>query len=281
MRAFLVLALVVLSGCSGAAATSPPSPSAASPAAASAVPPSAAPSVAVTSAPTAAPSSAAPVTAAPTAAATTAAPTPTRAPTPTAAPPTPSPTVAATAAAQVPLRIVDSGFSQSDAGAVYYGIVVENPNTDWGVFGTGVEITFLDAGGDEVTTLGGLFATLLPGQTSAIGDYSPSAMGAKSMEVKLIEGEAAPIPATPEVLTVTDVETRTAGNQMTTTGTITNSSDQALDFVVVTLIYRDDDDNIIGGWHDITSVPANGETEFEIRALEPLPADTTEVYLSY
>jgi hypothetical protein len=193
----------------------------------------------------------------------------------------PTATAEATEGARQPLRVVDFGFSESEAGAVYFGIVVENPNTSWAAGGTGVDITFLDGSGAQVTSLGGLIGSLMPGRTAAIGAYSPSAMGAESMEVELVEGEWAPTSATPAILSVSDVVTRTRGGQMTTTGTITSTSDQPLDFVGITLIYRDDEGKIIGGWSDRTSVPAQGETTFEITALEPLPAETTEVYLSY
>jgi hypothetical protein len=196
-------------------------------------------------------------------------------------PATPSPTAAPTEEARQPLKVVDFGFSESDQLAVYFGVVVENPNQTWAAFGTGVDITFLDESGDEVTSLRGLFGRLAPGETSAIGDFSPSATGADSMEVELVEPEWVPMEAEPEVLTVSDVATRTSGNTMTTSGTITNSSQQAFDFIRIQLIYRDDDGKIIGGWGDSASVPAGGETEFEIRALEPLPVETTEVYLQY
>ena len=274
MRALFLVAILVL-GCGGTAATAVPQPNALTPPAATPAAATLGPTVSAATSATPTPGLA---TASPTPAAATAAP-PTPAPVPTLAPPTP--TVAPTEEAQQPLRVVEFGFSQTKAGSVYYGIVVENPNTTWAAFGTGVGITFLDAGGKEVTRLGGLIGQLLPGQRTAIGSYSPSAQGAKTMQVELETQDWAPLGEQPVPLTVTDVETKTSGNVMTTTGTITNSSAQPFDFVSIQIVYRDAAGKIIGGWSDITSVPASGKADFEVRALEVLPAKATEVFLAY
>ena len=47
------------------------------------------------------------------------------------------------------------------------------------------------------------------------------------------------------------------------------------------MVYRDAAGKIIGGWSDRARVPANGTVDFEVAALEVLPAKATEVYLSY
>lgn len=284
MRALFLVAILVV-GCGGTAATSVPQASTPSAAAATLAPSasaataSAPTSAAAASAPTAAAATSAP-TAAPTA---TPAPTaaPTRAPTPavTPAPPTPAVTVPPTPGARLPLKVLEFGLT-TVSGPVWYGIIVENPNTDWAVFGTGVEITFLDAKGKKMASVAGLIGSLFPGRKAAIGGQSPSGARAASMKVELIEGEAIPLTGPPEVLTASKVKTTVTGDRMTTTGTVTNSSAQALDFVVVTVIYRNAAGKITGGSTDRVRVPANGKTTFEILAIEVLPHDKTEVYFS-
>ena len=164
---------------------------------------------------------------------------------------------------------------------MYYGLIVENPNASWAAFGTGVDITFVDGSGKELTTLGGLFATLMPGQVAAIGGSTPSGQGAKSMDVKLVELEWLAMATPPVPLTVSDIVTKTSGDRMTAAGTITNSSAQPIDVVAINIIYRDGAGKIIGGSDDRARVPANSNVDFEVEALEVLPAKATEVYLSY
>jgi hypothetical protein len=276
MRALLVGALLVVMGC-GAAAPPAPSLGPASPAGSPSASAAAAPTAAAASA--TAPSASG--TAGPTAAAATATVPPSQTPGPAVTPATPSVGVSPTTQSRQPLRVAEFGFTESKVGNVYYGIIVQNPNATWVNYGAPLRISFFDRNGSKISTVTGGLTSVQPGQTTGIGAYSPSSTGAKSMKVELIEGDWAEMDPSPYALSVSDVVTRTKGGVMTTTGIITSTFPQRVDFVTIAVIYRDDKGKISGGANDLVSIPAQGRMPFEIRALEPLPSRTTEVYFSY
>jgi hypothetical protein len=265
MKPLLAAALLVLAGCGGTA------------------PPAGSPT---TGGPTGTPGASAtaprPSSTTPAATGTPASGTPSPTQPPNATPTQPGPETLPPGGDQLPMTVVDFGVSTVD-GPAYYAVIVQNPNTAWVALGVGVTTTFLDSGGKEIpsSASGDLIPTLRPGEKNAIANMSPAGSRAASISVDVIVSDWLPAGVVPpNQVTVSDISTTTSGDQMTTTCTLKSASGDAVG-AMVTVVYRDAGRKIIGGGHEPASLDPQGQAAFEFHALEPLPAASTEVYVSY
>jgi hypothetical protein len=192
-----------------------------------------------------------------------------------------SPTPTSTTGKALAAVMLENGFTAFRADDyLYFGVTFRNPNpSEWLASGVGIQIDFYDQGGSLLDTTDEFVTTLLPGQTSAIGDVSFDAADARTMEVQVLQGDWESIDFDAGDLTFSDVQTRRQRfGGLRTTGRVSSSFTGQQESVQITVIYRDAQGQITGGDYTYIDIPALGNASFEVEPLANLDFESTEVY---
>jgi hypothetical protein len=182
-----------------------------------------------------------------------------------------------------PLELVESGFTafpDDQGGFASYAALIHNPNSAWAAARMEIHVDFYDAA-DAFLAGEDVVATVLPGQTTAIGGEAHGAGDAARMEVVLPDDLAAfqPRDLTSERFEAEVVQTSRAGGQTTTIGQLTSLFATEQTFVQLVAVYRNGEGSIIGGaGGGVESIAPGASAAFEVvSALYP-ELSGTEVY---
>ncbi|BDV32001.1 FxLYD domain-containing protein [Microbacterium terricola] len=189
----------------------------------------------------------------------------------------PAESAAAAAAAVDDIQIVESGFGAESSGSYWYGVVIDNPNSDY-VF-TSEPVT-VEAVAEDGTILDSAtsYVTLLQGQTILTGTFF--SVGSSTIDHLDVRGpgadDATSSPANETgVMTVSDIKASTDYGMTTVSGTVSSTLGEDQELVSVEIIARDDSGTMVGSTTAfIDRLPTEGAAQFEGLFLD-LPADVT------
>jgi hypothetical protein len=168
--------------------------------------------------------------------------------------------VTTTQGADLPVRLVESGFCTYGS-ETRYGLVIQN-TTDETLTGVQIVVDALDGSGTKVNPLSipRHIDVLLPGEELGVGGFflyeSPPEVARLDVHIDGPDEGRDP-PPTGE-LAVSDVSTTLRGTERTTTFTVTSSYDQRLEDLPVSIIYRNADGDIVGGYYSHLDVVESG-----------------------
>jgi len=169
----------------------------------------------------------------------------------------------------IPLDIAESGYTMIEGGFLYCSVKVHNPNTDLAILYPTVRITARDAGGALLGTQDQTLSTIYPqqdfwysGQLLQV-DEAPS-----SIEFTIVQPDDYNIvPAsTLEQSTFTPLSVEsTAMHSERLVGEVVNKNDFDLDMIVVAVVFRNEDGDIIGGESTfVDKLPSSGSVPFDM-----------------
>jgi hypothetical protein len=186
------------------------------------------------------------------------------------------------------LEVVEDGFSTyadtlSGDTTGSYGFLIENTGEQT-VVAAEISVTIADEAGTTVKTDSYTVGIIRPGETLGYGDelYGANlANGIGSLEVQFGEGISSSDAPPEGTLTVSNVNTTNDDYSTTTTFTVASDYADQVDFAEPYAIYRDANENIIGGGTGFMDfIPPGGEQTGEISSFEAIPnIATTEVYV--
>lgn len=187
------------------------------------------------------------------------------------------------------VEIADSGYSTftayDDSTRASWAAVLTNPNDDlWLATSIDVTVTMLDDAGSVLASESDSLAVLLPGQSGAVtGSTLDDVDGLADIRVQARvrnwEREDGPFGSF-ETSDVSVREDQFGG--WTATGQVASTFTEDFDDVYATAVFRDSDGAIIGGaFTFIDFVPGNGDTSFQIDALDDIDGvESSEVFVS-
>lgn len=164
------------------------------------------------------------------------------------------------------ITVVDTGFGASSSGTYWYGIVIDNPNTDYVFNSAEVTVEAVAADG-TILDSSSSYVTLLQGRSILTGTFFDIGAGTiDRLEVRGPTASAATSSAATETgtLTIDGISPSTEYSMTTVTGRVTStfSSDQSL--VEVNVIARDANGAMVGATMTfIDRLPADGAAQFE------------------
>lgn len=183
----------------------------------------------------------------------------------------------------IPLDIAESGYTMIEGGFLYCSVKVHNPNTDLAILYPTVRITARDAGGALLGTQDQTLSTIYPqqdfwysGQLLQV-DEAPS-----SIEFTIVQPDDYNIvPAsTLEQSTFTPLSVEsTAMHSERLVGEVVNKNDFDLDMIVVAVVFRNEDGDIIGGESTfVDKLPSSGSVPFDMPIHSEFANCNYEVY---
>lgn len=183
----------------------------------------------------------------------------------------------------IPLDIAESGYTMIEGGFLYCSVKVHNPNTDLAILYPTVRITARDAGGALLGTQDQTLSTIYPqqdfwysGQLLQV-DEAPS-----SIEFTIVQPDDYNIvPAsTLEQSTFTPLSVEsTAMHSERLVGEVVNKNDFNLDMIVVAVVFRNEDGDIIGGESTfVDKLPSSGSVPFDMPIHSEFANCNYEVY---
>lgn len=166
------------------------------------------------------------------------------------------------------LKVVETGFTAFSANGndfASFAAILENPNDAWAALRMQITVDFFDA--DDAFVAGDeLFVQVLPGQRTAVAGEAFGAGRATRMAIGIPEDTTAFEPAQGgEGFAISQVRTSRDGGLNRTTGRLTNRTGSDESSVLLTAVYRNGADEIIGGATGAVESARSGQTvEFEI-----------------
>lgn len=188
-------------------------------------------------------------------------------------------------AEKLSLEIIDSGYYVTEDGDVYFGICVYNPNATYEIDSPKLTITGKDADGVITFTYTTYLDSLLPNEVQYVGDYVFGEAGTVTVEfsVPVLSDYKYEVSAETSVdcFTLSNINYVEGSYHDSITGEIT--TDIQLDDVTearISVIFYDEDGNIVGGDYTYTDIAVEGSTmAFEISLDDELPDYATyEIY---
>lgn len=181
------------------------------------------------------------------------------------------------------IQIVDSGYSVSDSGYVFYGVSLNNPNETYAADFVTVTITGKDADGKILFSNDQVMGTINPGETYTFGTQAGNGTVPDTVEftVKVDEenwkdGE----PLDGEAYTISNTnEVKDEYGFADFTGEITSTEAWA-DYGTawVSAILKDENGNIIAGYNGFADIVQDQPVAFDITAYELPEYSTVEYY---
>lgn len=172
-----------------------------------------------------------------------------------------------------PQEIVESGYTISESGYVYYGITWKNPNTSYAIEFPTVQIVGRDEDGAIVFTEDQVMGTLLPGEEVSFGGLAGEGVDTATVEFSIVgepdyaESDEEPVEhySADSLNTVEDKygETSFTGELATLV------AEEDISQAWVSVILRDASGDIVAGYHSFADVAAEGGTAaFEVSAYD-------------
>ena len=187
--------------------------------------------------------------------------------------------------------LLDSGYgiSSSSRGDMFlhYGLIIKNPNENYAIDFPSVRITARCANGTILGTTDATLSRIYPTQTVAHGftafevDEMPESVDFELLSVEdwnRIHGSALQ-PYEPLIVENTSFS---EGVVLTNfTGEVINENDYDIERVGVTVIFRDENDQIVGGGFTfVRDLSANGTAPFDFTVNTDIKTDNYEIYAS-
>ena len=177
--------------------------------------------------------------------------------------------------------LMKQGYARSDDNNVGYGLVIQNPNTNYLVV-ENIQITFYAEDGSVLGTSSNQI-TLFPNSTAGFGDFlSFREDGEIAQADILISPEIYKEYGELPLLTVSNYSVENLGFFQKVTGEVNNPTAADLEQVTVNAVAYNDAGEIIGGGRGgVTLVPANGKANLEMTMFAVGTAATVEFYTLY
>ena len=183
----------------------------------------------------------------------------------------------------IPLDIAESGYTMIEGGFLYCSVNVHNPNTDLAILYPTVRITARDASGALLGTQDQTLSTIYPqqdfwysGQLLQV-DEAPS-----SVEFTIVQPDDYNIvsASTLEQSTFTPLSVEsTAMHSERLVGEVVNKNNFDLDMIVVAVVFRNEDGDIIGGESTfVDKLPSSGSVPFDMPIHSEFANCNYEVY---
>lgn len=183
----------------------------------------------------------------------------------------------------IPLDIAESGYTMIEGGFLYCSVKVHNPNTDLAILYPTVRITARDAGGALLGTQDQTLSTIYPQQDFWYsGQLLQVDEALSSIEFTIVQPDDYNIvPAsTLEQSTFTPLSVEsTAMHSERLVGEVVNKNDFDLDMIVVAVVFRNEDGDIIGGESTfVDKLPSSGSVPFDMPIHSEFANCNYEVY---
>ena len=188
------------------------------------------------------------------------------------------------------MEIVEKGYGLVKSGNssyLFYGFLLKNPNEDFGLSFPTIRITAKSADGTILGTDDVVLQDIYPNQTIAAGSQAFSIETAPDIvEFEVLAPEEHNIIKADNMdikdfvpLTVENVNAKKDKYGADFLGEVVNNNQTDFESVAVTIIFRDKDGKIVGGYSTYTkSVQANGRLPFKISPSKNLVTDSYEIY---
>lgn len=184
-----------------------------------------------------------------------------------------------------PLSVSETAFGQNsyDPTSWWYVVIIDNPNTTYAYPSASLTVEATNAAGTIVDSAPS-YKDLLPGKTAISGTFI--SVGAETITALNLRGpdEAQAVEAKDGLGAFTSSEVAAVSDEYSTTlaGNLTSTFVAEQSLVEVVGVARNAAGQIIASEMTyIDRLPVGGTVRFEIRFMNPLPADTTyEVYPS-
>jgi hypothetical protein len=163
------------------------------------------------------------------------------------------------------ISIKKFGFEQNEYGTVYYGFLVENPNSNYALENSQYHMAGYSSDGVVLCADFGYIETILPNQTLGKGGYlfPISDQAIDYIEVTIHHGEYIETEALPS-FTSENIQFIDDAFDPKVTGTLMNPYDIDIsDLWVYVIAFNDSGDIIGGGYSLLDFIPANGTTAVE------------------
>lgn len=184
------------------------------------------------------------------------------------------------------LEVVESGYTV-DSGYVFYGIGIENPNTDYGCEFPTITVTGKDADGSILFSDTNMMGEILPGEVlwvaSMAGNGSEPATVEFSVDVSSRDWYETDDNDS-NFYSLSNINVVDGDYMKNITGEITTNRewlvyDEPCEEAMVTAIFRNKDGEIVGGTCDFEDVGEVGETKaFEIDDYTNIEYETVDLY---
>lgn len=180
------------------------------------------------------------------------------------------------------LEVKEYGYAVNN-GYLYYAVILHNPNADYSVQFPEFRVTAKDSEGLLLGTETQTLSIIYSGQDFC---YAGLAFEVEdkpaTVDVEIVPPDDYNIQK-PQSLTHPNYEPMMAENVVVRTdsimGEIKNNNDYAIDMAVVTVIFRDENGNIVAGDSTfVDKIAANGSIPFDIQISEEIITDNFEVY---
>lgn len=171
------------------------------------------------------------------------------------------------------IEIVDSGYyvTQGDEPYIEYGIIIKNPNDNYGIEYPSFTITMYDKEGKILGNDEQVLMYIGPGETLAYGGQAnPNGKKPDKVEFKMKKDENKYSEATKQgssfkIINTNDMKDEYGG--LACTGEIENISDTDYDSVAISLLLYKGDKIVYGTTTYVDTVNAKSKTPFEVSSL--------------
>jgi hypothetical protein len=182
--------------------------------------------------------------------------------------------------AQAP-SVVKQGFGESDTGGVGYGLLIQNPNSNYLVI-QNIQVTFYAEDGSVLGT-GSDQITLFPNTTTGVAGSANLSLDADIARADfqiypVIYKESGELP----IITASNISIENSPAWQNVTGDVSNPTAADIERVIVYVIaYNEAGDIIGGGDYYLQLLPANGTATVETNLITAGLAATVEFYIPY
>lgn len=196
-----------------------------------------------------------------------------------------SSSTATSTAPESKLAVSDFGFTQLTGGeygspGVTYAVIVENPGSSIAE-GVQLQVSFESASGSVIATDQQVITAILPGTRAAQAGYKHDIKDVATMKVQMMPGRSEALKDKSANFTVDGIASTKNDFGMKTVATVTSPFTKDLKDVLVTAVYRDGANKIVGGdFTFLNFVPAGGNAAVTVDSINwegEAPA-ATEVY---
>jgi hypothetical protein len=177
------------------------------------------------------------------------------------------------------LQILESGCTVVNGPKLQYGLVLRNPNADYGAMYPTLRLTMLDAAGGVVTVKDQTLSMVWPGQTVTYGGevktdgHVPAKVKFQIMSPGAKWKPAAqmqPLSYTP--MSVRDLNLTRSSSRISFTGRVVNPNKFGVDDYAISIILRDASGRIVAGHTDFADeIGSESEKFFRLDWPRPLP----------
>lgn len=188
------------------------------------------------------------------------------------------------AAEPADLVLKESGYTISEDGYVYYGVVIENPNEEYKVEFPEIQITGKDEEGkivfSDIQTLNSLLAKGTCAYASQAGNGTAPATVEFALSVASRNWEKDSTQNN-EMYTISNVNEVVGDYNLDFTGEVTANVEPQNEFssVAISVLLRNDEGQIVGGMTTFVDDLANGQTKpFDLWMYCDVPYSSYEVY---